>query len=110
MAEEEEVEKFKRLYEEQKARVKELERQNSQLKVCVGRRERECPKKTLCLSAVVSAAARKQSSVGVCDRKRPPPPLGARVFAREPRPFASSDSTLFACYILRAAAQVRFIC
>lgn len=35
MAEEEEVEKYKRLYEEQKAKVKELERQNSQLKVCV---------------------------------------------------------------------------
>lgn len=33
MAEEEEVEKYKRLYEEQKAKVKELERQNSQLKV-----------------------------------------------------------------------------
>lgn len=33
MAEEEEVEKYRRLYEEQKAKVKELERQNSQLKV-----------------------------------------------------------------------------
>lgn len=33
MSEEEEVEKYKRLYEEQKAKVKELERQNSQLKV-----------------------------------------------------------------------------
>lgn len=34
MAEEEsEVEKYKRLYEEQRAKVKELERQNSQLKV-----------------------------------------------------------------------------
>jgi len=30
---EEELEKYKRLYEEQKAKVKELERQNSQLKV-----------------------------------------------------------------------------
>lgn len=37
MAEEEEVEKYKRLYEEQKAKVKELERQNLQLKVRVFR-------------------------------------------------------------------------
>lgn len=36
MAEEEEAEKYKRLYEEQKARVKELERQNLQLKVWRG--------------------------------------------------------------------------
>lgn len=35
MAEEEEVEKYKRLFEEQKARVKDLERQNAQLKVRV---------------------------------------------------------------------------
>lgn len=35
MAEEEEVDKYKRLFEEQKARVKDLERQNAQLKVSV---------------------------------------------------------------------------
>lgn len=35
MAEEEEVEKYKRLFEEQKARVKDLERNNAQLKVRV---------------------------------------------------------------------------
>ena len=35
MAEEEEVEKYKRLFEEQKARVKDLERHNAQLKVRV---------------------------------------------------------------------------
>lgn len=33
MAEEDEVEKYKRLYEDQRAKVKDLERQNSQLKV-----------------------------------------------------------------------------
>lgn len=33
MAEEDEVDKYKRLFDEQKAKVKELERQNSQLKV-----------------------------------------------------------------------------
>lgn len=33
MADEDEVERYKRLYEEQKARVKDLERTNSQLKV-----------------------------------------------------------------------------
>lgn len=35
MSEKEELEKYKRLYEEHKAKVKELERQNSQLKVGV---------------------------------------------------------------------------
>lgn len=35
MAEEEEVEKYKRLFEEQKAKVKDLERHNAQLKVGV---------------------------------------------------------------------------
>lgn len=33
MAAEEELDKYKRLYEEQKAKVKDLERQNLQLKV-----------------------------------------------------------------------------
>lgn len=35
MSEEDEVEKYKRLFEEQKARVKDLERHNGQLKVRV---------------------------------------------------------------------------
>ena len=34
MADDNEVDKYKRLYEEQRAKVKDLERQNSQLKVC----------------------------------------------------------------------------
>lgn len=76
MAEEEEVEKYKRLYEEQKAKVKELERQNSQLKVwCVCAKtplfcfSRDFPEGTrYILVSFVSAAAVERNVSAVSTR------------------------------------------
>lgn len=75
MAEEEEVEKYKRLYEEQKAKVKELERQNSQLKVClciwsVGQETEKTVQST--------ESKREECGAELCDL---PPPALARACA-----------------------------